>query len=147
MLDERGTYCNSGNCGNYGFAEEADRGFVVLEVLKNSVQVKRHIVPLKRKFVTLTVDVSSFQNEKTLENAIDRILSMQKQEDFVRIKIVGYFDESFDKRIDYLTAKYKQNFFYFSAISAFGERSGADLFPGWCFSAFGERSGAVLFPW
>lgn len=112
-LDERGTYCNSGNCGNYGFGEEPDRGFVVLDIGENSIQVKRHVIPLKRNFVTLAVDISKFQNEKVLEAAIERILSNQSKEDFVRIKFSGYFDESFDKRIEYLTSKFKNKFFYF----------------------------------
>ena len=89
-LDERGTYCNSGNCGNYGFGEEPDRGFVVLDIGESSIQVKRHIIPLKRKFVTLSVDISKFQNEKILETAIERVLESQKKDDFVRVKLIGF---------------------------------------------------------
>ena len=112
-LDDRGIYCNSGNCGNYGFGEESERGFVVIDVQDKTVNVARHPVPLKRNFIVIAVDVSKFGSEKIFDESIARVLLNQKREDFVRIKLVGYFDESFDKRIDYLTSKYRDRFFYF----------------------------------
>lgn len=112
-LDDRGIYCNSGNCGNYGFGEESERSFVVIDVQGKTINVSRHIVPLKRNFVVLSVDISKFGSEKIFDEAIARVLLNQRREDFVRVKLVGYFDESFDKRIDYLTSKYKDRFFHF----------------------------------
>lgn len=112
-LDDRGIYCNSGNCGNYGFGEESERGFVVIDVQGKTINVARHIVPLKRNFVVLNVDISKFGSEKIFDEAIARVLFNQRREDFVRVKLVGYFDESFDKRIDYLLSKYKDRFFHF----------------------------------
>ena len=112
-LDDRGIYCNSGNCGNYGFGEETERGFVVLDIQPNSVNVARHILPVKRNFVILSVDISKFTSEKIFDDTIARILMTQKREDFIRLKLVGYFDESFDKRIEFLTSKYKDRFFHF----------------------------------
>lgn len=111
-LDDRGIYCNSGNCGNYGFGEEAERGFVVIEVGK-VVNVTRHVLPTKRKFVVLSLDISKFDTEKILLDSIARVLMSQNRNDFVRVKFEGYFDESFDKQIDFLTEKYKDRFFYF----------------------------------
>lgn len=115
-LDERGIYCNSGNCGNYGFGEETERGFVLMNIKNGKVDVTRQFMPQKRKFVTLSIDISKFQNEKVLENTIDRVLSSQNKDNFMRIKFVGYFEESFDKRIEYLTEKYKEEFFYFEIV-------------------------------
>jgi len=112
-LDDRGIYCNSGNCGNYGFGEESERGFVVIDVQDKSINVARHLVPLKRNFVVISVDISKFGSEKIFDEAIARVLLNQRREDFVRVKLVGYFDESFDKRIEYLSSKYKDRFFYF----------------------------------
>ncbi len=112
-LDERGIYCNSGNFGNYGFGEETERGFVVIDINNSTINVARHIVPQKRNFVVLAVDISKFGSEKVFDEAIARVLISQKREDFVRVKLTGYFDESFDKRIDYLLSKYKDRFFYF----------------------------------
>ena len=112
-LDDRGIYCNSGNCGNYGFGEESERGFVVIDIQDKTINVARHIVPLKRNFIVISVDISKFSSEKIFDEAIARVLMNQRREDFVRVKLVGYFDESFDKKIDYLTSKYKDRFFYF----------------------------------
>lgn len=113
ILDERGIYCNSGNFSNYGFGEETERGFVLIDVNGTKINVSRQKLPLKRNFVTISVDISKFSNEKNLNDAIARVLLTQDKNDFVRIKFVGYFDESFDKQIDYLETKYKDRFFYF----------------------------------
>ena len=112
-LDERGIYCNSGNCGNYGFGEETERGFVVIDVGDTTVNVTRHILPTKRNFIILNVDISKFASEKILGDTIAKVLMSQRREDFIRVKLTGYFDESFDKQVDFLTSKYKDRFFYF----------------------------------
>jgi len=112
-LDDRGIYCNSGNFGNYGFGEESERGFAVIDVNGTTINVARHIVPQKRNFVVLAVDISKFDTEKNFDEAIARVLLNQKRDDFVRVKLTGYFDETFDKKIDYLLSKYKDRFFYF----------------------------------
>lgn len=112
-LDDRGIYCNSGNFGNYGFGEETERGFVVIDINGTNINVARHVVPQKRNFIVLSVDISKFDTEKNFDEAIARVLMSQKRDDFVRVKLTGYFDESFDKKIDYLMSKYKDRFFYF----------------------------------
>ena len=44
-------------------------------------------IPLKRKFVLLSVDISNFQNEKNLEAAIERILEKQESRNAYKMAI------------------------------------------------------------
>ena len=116
QLDERGVFCNGGNAGNYGFGEETERGFVLLDIVDGKAKVTRQIIPTKRKFVTLSVDISKFANEKVLENTIQKVLESQDKNDFIRIKLIGYFEDDFDKRVDYLQRVFKNDFFYFEIV-------------------------------
>lgn len=111
-LDGRGIAVYSGCLTGNGFDECGEKGFVELDT---SGEVK--FIPLDgAKFVCQEVDITGFSSFDDLCKKIENSLKNIDKEDYVRVVLTGFYQESQDKFLSILCGKYQKIYSYFELV-------------------------------
>lgn len=118
-LDPRGIYCYPGCLEGRGFDECGEHGFVLLEYDENSGNFSHEFVPFaKRRLYEISVDVTDCLSTADMAQRVgDEIsLSDAKSTDMVKIILTGSVDVESEKNVDYLYAKFKDEFYFVKCV-------------------------------
>ena len=112
-IDPRGTYVYSGCLEPRGFDEIGDKGFVMITIDEDSHKITHEFVPhAMRKFVEINTDITGLNNPKQILDKIYENLEGVKNEDIVKINIIGEYDEQTTKGLDLVTSELNQKYYY-----------------------------------
>ena len=114
-IDNRGEWVYSGNGGKYGFGDHK-RGFVLMHIQDGKISWERKDFNVLREFVEEEIFLDNISSFKQLEGEIMVKTNEIDKKNFVRITLKGECDEDFDKKIDFLTTKFADSFFYFELL-------------------------------
>lgn len=112
-IDEKGKYCYSGCLTGNGFDECGDKGFVVFDTDKYQITFK---VIDGSRFLIKTLDISGFTSFDNLCDKIDKVLRDVAYQDFLRLELVGWYQEDQDKFLGMIENKYSSLYSYFELV-------------------------------
>lgn len=115
-LDNRGTYAYSGCLDARGFDETGEKGFVLIETEKNSLNYN-FVAFSSRKFYEIKVDVTEFDDYFTLRDAVNEALKQNcDSSSLIKLVLEGERSIDFDINVDGLTKYFLNSFFYCKVI-------------------------------
>ncbi|MGN0335777.1 MAG: exonuclease SbcCD subunit D [Lachnospiraceae bacterium] len=115
-LDGRGIYCYPGCLEGRGFDECGEHGFTVLDIDEENGTYSHEFVPFaSRKLYTEAVDVSGCLSTGDIAS---RILEVLEERDYsrkslIRIRLKGFVDVDCEKDLNYLTAIFSNDYYFF----------------------------------
>ncbi len=111
-LDLKGEYVYPGCLTGNGFDECGEKGLVVIETQSSTIQ----FVPIQGKcFVIKRVDITGFKDYDDLDLKIQKALK-NYDGDFIRIELIGQYEEEQDKYLGFLSNKYSNIYPYFEIV-------------------------------
>ncbi len=114
-LDLRGTWCYSGCLAGRGFDEYGDKGFVVLDIDKNSF-TKNFVKCSHRDIIIRECDIGGLINTADMLRKIDDMTSDIDSSAMVKIVFTGALPEGAAKDLD-LFSEHLKHKFYFAKIA------------------------------
>lgn len=102
----------SGTPEGRGFDEAGDKGFVIIDT--SGRLVNHRFYPFAKRALRIAqLDVGGMDSEGELLGAATELLSTIRQEDIVRLEIIGRRAPELSIDKDYLTSRWADRFFYF----------------------------------
>lgn len=114
-LDYRGIYQYSGCLEGRGFDETGEKGFVLLEVLKN--HLSHQFVPFsKRKFHEITIELNQNHLSEDCLLEVENQVKLISKDDMVKIVLSGKISETMEIDLSYIEQKWKKAFYFMKVI-------------------------------
>ena len=112
-LDERGQVFYSGCTFGNGFDECGTKGDALIDTQTSYIE----FIPLAcRMFHEVDVDISDFESLQNLESMIEKSFEQFDRDDFVKVNLIGRFNEGQDKFLEVLRRRYSDLFFFFELV-------------------------------
>lgn len=112
-LDKRGTYCYSGCLEGRGFDECGEKGFVLLDIQNNQLDI--NFIPFsKRQLIEIRYDITNNNNWFDIEDNILNLTKDISKDNLLKITLTGKYNIKLEKHISMLEQKLDK--FYFAKI-------------------------------
>ncbi len=115
-LDGRGRYRYCGCLEGRGFDECGKRGFFLLDVRGGRLVDEQFISLAKREVVLCRADISACKSYYDVEAAALSALSQAKNNDMVKLTLVGSHEVGLRKDVSLLSARLSQQFFHVKVV-------------------------------
>ena len=115
-LDSRGSYCYCGCLEGRGFDECGAKGAVLLDIDEIKGQIESSFIPMSmRIYYDCQVDITGLSVQTEFEEEIKHSFDKAgaREEDLVKLSLVGEADSSFAINKEYLERVYENRFYYF----------------------------------
>ncbi len=113
-LGSRGKYIYPGCLEGRGFDECGDKGFVIMDI--ENKKCTTQFVPFAfRKLHQISVDITNIYSFIQIKSAITDALKNISSQDFVRVVLVGDYDQNTDKQLPLLNTSF-QHYYYFEIL-------------------------------
>ncbi len=113
-LDNRGQWCYSGCLEGRGFDECGEKGFVLLEIDKDTYK-KQFIKAAKRDIVAVDCDISGLYDMGAIHDKAVSLVESVDRDSMVRLSLTGEIPEDSNKDIPFLNEKLN-SMFYFAKV-------------------------------